>query len=66
MRAVAGMLHYMKALVSADTPSFKQDYSHALEVYRAMHRNSKLGPGSVCLPPVSDAPDDHAKLIRMN
>ncbi|KAI9783460.1 MAG: hypothetical protein M1816_001384 [Peltula sp. TS41687] len=40
VRAVAGLLHYLRALVSANTPSFKQDYSEALEVYKAIKRRA--------------------------
>jgi uncharacterized protein (DUF2235 family) len=47
VRAVAGLLHYLRALTSAGTPAFGADYAQALEVYKAMQKSSKLGPGQI-------------------
>ncbi|KAH0433899.1 hypothetical protein CcaCcLH18_05651 [Colletotrichum camelliae] len=49
VRAVAGLLHYIRALTSADASdsSFEADYNAALETYRAMQRQSKLGDGQI-------------------
>ncbi|KAH9216224.1 hypothetical protein DL95DRAFT_460511 [Leptodontidium sp. 2 PMI_412] len=52
VRAVAGLLHYLRALTSAGTPAFDHDYSKALRVYEAMQKarraeNAKLGPGQI-------------------
>ena len=41
-RAVAGLLHYFRALKSAGTPAFQKEYKKALELYRNMQRASKL------------------------
>ena len=42
VRAVAGLLHYFRALTSAGTSDFQKHYKNALEKYRAMQRSSKL------------------------
>lgn len=47
VRAVAGMLHYLRAIESAGTETFRTDYKRALEVYKAMQKQGKLGPGQV-------------------
>lgn len=47
VRAVAGMLYYLRAINSAGTPAFKADYKKALEVYKAMQKQEKLGMGQV-------------------
>ncbi|KAG4437219.1 hypothetical protein IFR05_007308 [Cadophora sp. M221] len=52
VRAVAGLLHHMRALTSAGTKAFTEDYSKALRVYEVMQklaqkRNTTLGPGQV-------------------
>lgn len=49
VRAVAGLLHYIRALVSAQGPdkTFEQDFEEALKVYRKMQRSDKLGTGQV-------------------
>lgn len=45
-RAVAGLLHYLRALVSADDQQkFQHDYKEALKTYRTMHKDRKLGDG---------------------
>jgi len=51
VRAVAGLLHYLRALTSAGSPAFNEDYKLALKVYESMQKakalkqNSTLGPG---------------------
>jgi uncharacterized protein (DUF2235 family) len=47
VRAVAGLLHYLRALASAGTPQFGADYEQALKVYSSMKKNSRLGPGQI-------------------
>jgi uncharacterized protein (DUF2235 family) len=47
VRAVAGLLHYLRALTSAGTPAFKSDYKQTLKVYESMQKSSKLGPGQI-------------------
>ncbi|KAL5315898.1 hypothetical protein ACEPPN_016772 [Leptodophora sp. 'Broadleaf-Isolate-01'] len=52
VRAVAGLLHHMRALTSAGTKAFVEDYSKALRVYEVGRRlarwgNTTLGPGEV-------------------
>ncbi|KAI0425236.1 hypothetical protein F5Y09DRAFT_335121 [Xylaria sp. FL1042] len=53
VRAVAGLLHHLRALVSADIVSdasktFNKDYKEALEVYEELQKGSKLkGEGNV-------------------
>ncbi|GAW19614.1 hypothetical protein ANO14919_091020 [Xylariales sp. No.14919] len=55
VRAVAGLLHYLRALVSADTVSdadktFDKDYKEALKVYEKLQKGSNLkGEGNVHL-----------------
>lgn len=46
-RAVAGLLHFVRALVSADGPGFQVEYSRALNVYRNAEKRSQIGPGQV-------------------
>lgn len=56
VRAVAGLLHYMRALTSADKSdkAFEKDYKEALKVYRTMQRQDRLrhGPGQVSVAPL--------------
>lgn len=49
VRAVTGLLHYIRALVSAEGPdkTFERDYEEALKVYRKMQKSDKLGTGQV-------------------
>lgn len=52
VRAVAGLLHYLRALASAGSPAFNEDYKLALKVYESMQKkalkqNSTLGPGQI-------------------
>ena len=52
VRAVAGLLHYLRALISAGTPAFDRDYNKALRMYEAMREptrkdTTKLGPGQI-------------------
>jgi uncharacterized protein (DUF2235 family) len=47
VRAVAGMLHYLRAINSAGTPAFQAHYKEALGVYKAMYRQGRLGMGQV-------------------
>ena len=42
VRAVASLLHYLRALTSAGTPAFEKDYEDALKMYRKLQRQSKL------------------------
>lgn len=52
IRAVAGLLHYIRALNSADledNKAFESDYDEALKVYSKMQKSSKLQEGKVCL-----------------
>ena len=41
MRAVASLLHHIRALTSAGTPEFDKDFKHALQVYQSSRGNSK-------------------------
>lgn len=49
VRAVAGLLHYIRALVSAEGPdkAFERDYKDALKVYQKMQKSDQLGAGQV-------------------
>lgn len=47
-RAVAGLLHYIGALTSAEGPQFEAEYSRALAVYGNSEQRSRIGPGQVC------------------
>lgn len=47
VRAVAGLLHYLRSLTSAGTPAFEADYKQALKLYKAMQKNLKLGSGQI-------------------
>lgn len=49
VRAVAGLLHYIRALDSADGPDavFQRDYKDALKIYRNMQKSDQLGAGQV-------------------
>ncbi|KAK6853685.1 hypothetical protein PG995_010497 [Apiospora arundinis] len=49
VRAVAGLLHYIRVL-SADTTEdfFQREYDKALKIYRKMQAQDKLGQGQVC------------------
>lgn len=49
VRAVAGLLHYMRALNSAEglDATFEKDYKQALKVYREMQKCDQLGTGQV-------------------
>jgi uncharacterized protein (DUF2235 family) len=47
VRAVAGLLHYIRAVTSADLPTFQEDYKQALSVYAKMQKQDKLGEGQV-------------------
>ncbi|KAL9079902.1 MAG: hypothetical protein Q9157_001241 [Trypethelium eluteriae] len=47
VRAVAGLLHYIRALTSAGTTNFQMDYSKALGQYKNMQKNSKLQQGRI-------------------
>ncbi|KZF26032.1 hypothetical protein L228DRAFT_3439 [Xylona heveae TC161] len=47
VRAVAGLLHYLRAISSAGTPQFAEDYKTALKVYATFQKQSKLGPGQI-------------------
>jgi uncharacterized protein (DUF2235 family) len=50
VQAVAGLLHYIRALSSADLPGdedFVKEYEQALGIYRKMQKNSKLASGQV-------------------
>lgn len=49
VRAVAGLLHYMRALSSAGTSQFNEDYKRSLDIYQSMQRNGNLGKGRVCI-----------------
>jgi uncharacterized protein (DUF2235 family) len=42
VRAVAGLLHYIRALTSAGTPDFKEDYANALRRYEDLQSRSKF------------------------
>ena len=39
VRAVAGLLHHFKALKSAGTPTFAEDYQNALRQYHALRKS---------------------------
>ena len=41
VRAVAGLLHYLKALCSAGSPQFEQDFKDSLKTYKEMQRTGK-------------------------
>jgi uncharacterized protein (DUF2235 family) len=47
VRAVAGLLHHLRALSSAGTDAFELDYEQTLKVYKSMRKTSKLGPGQI-------------------
>jgi hypothetical protein len=47
VRAVAGLLHYLRALTSAGSNSFEKDYEQTLKVYRSTQKSGKLGPGQI-------------------
>lgn len=59
VRAVAGLLHYMRALKSATTASFDDDCHEALKVYQKMVEKDELpDQGPVKFPAVSHAKDE--------
>ena len=41
VRAVAGLLNHLRALKSADTAAFNDDYKQAVVLYRNMRKTSK-------------------------
>jgi uncharacterized protein (DUF2235 family) len=41
VRAVAGLLHYLKALSSAGSPQFEEDFKEYLKTYKEMQRTGK-------------------------
>ncbi|KAF8851319.1 hypothetical protein BDZ45DRAFT_730994 [Acephala macrosclerotiorum] len=47
VRAVAGLLHYLRALTSAGTEAFQKDYEQTLKVYKSTQKSDKLGPGQI-------------------
>ncbi|KAI9700970.1 MAG: hypothetical protein M1820_006615 [Bogoriella megaspora] len=47
VRAVAGLLHYLRAISSAGTAQFDEDYKTALKIYEAMQKQGQLGPGRI-------------------
>lgn len=49
VRAVAGLLHYIRVLTSADEADavFNKDDKAAVKVYSAMHRTGTLGDNQV-------------------
>lgn len=48
VRAVAGLLHYIWALRSAQSEDFDAEYSRALKIYEDAERRRRFGPGQVC------------------
>lgn len=47
VRAVAGLLHYLRAISSAGGDGFKGDFDLALKVYKKLQQHDKLGEGKV-------------------
>ncbi|KAF2810896.1 uncharacterized protein BDZ99DRAFT_462193 [Mytilinidion resinicola] len=45
VRAVAGLLHHLRALTSAGTPAFKSDFAGGLRRYKDLQRRSAQGAG---------------------
>lgn len=41
VRAVAGLLHHLKALSSAGTPQFEQDFKERMKTHKEMQRTGK-------------------------
>ncbi|CCT76258.1 uncharacterized protein FFUJ_14106 [Fusarium fujikuroi IMI 58289] len=47
VRAVAGLLHYIRAISSAGMPSFGEDFKLALKVYKKLQQQKQLGEGQI-------------------
>lgn len=47
VRAVAGLLHHIRALTSAGTPAFKSDFAGGLRRYKDLQRRSSQGAGQI-------------------
>jgi uncharacterized protein (DUF2235 family) len=47
VRAVAELLHYLRALTSAGTAAFQKDYEQTLKVYKSTQQSGNLGPGQI-------------------
>jgi uncharacterized protein (DUF2235 family) len=47
VRAVAGLLHYLRAISSAGEDRFKGDFDLALKVYKKLQQQDTLGEGQV-------------------